>query len=219
MITVASVRDRPQRGQGRLRMAAPSLHPLGRKGWTPWGTPCSAQVVDGFAYGAHATEKRDCSRDWPTMKPSCWKPGRFGLAKVASRSSSSSIPATRNRRGCHYCPLEHTRLTSIAKRIAGTCFRSTIAIACGEESAATGIRDLTLGDAACLPTLSLRVHEQQNEQTVDRVNQHSPTGREPETHHCKERGLSGFVQFAHCDKQCDNQCGGQSNEGPKTGTQ
>ena len=31
-----------------------------RKGWTPWGTPCSVLVVDGFACAAHATEKSDC---------------------------------------------------------------------------------------------------------------------------------------------------------------
>jgi hypothetical protein len=31
-----------------------------RKGWTPWGTPCSVMVVDGFAYAAQAAEKADC---------------------------------------------------------------------------------------------------------------------------------------------------------------
>lgn len=31
-----------------------------RKGWTPWGTPCSVLVVDGFAHSAHAAEKGDC---------------------------------------------------------------------------------------------------------------------------------------------------------------
>ena len=31
-----------------------------RKGWTPWGTPCSVRVENGQWLVAHATEKRDC---------------------------------------------------------------------------------------------------------------------------------------------------------------
>ena len=31
-----------------------------RKGWTPWGTPCSVLIVDGYAHAAHAAEKHDC---------------------------------------------------------------------------------------------------------------------------------------------------------------
>jgi len=31
-----------------------------RKGWTPWGTPCSVLIVDGYDHASHATEKSDC---------------------------------------------------------------------------------------------------------------------------------------------------------------
>ena len=31
-----------------------------RKGWTPWGTPCSVLVVDGMASVARAAEKHTC---------------------------------------------------------------------------------------------------------------------------------------------------------------
>jgi hypothetical protein len=34
--------------------------PLWKKGWTPWGTPCSVLVEDGKQLAAHAAEKRDC---------------------------------------------------------------------------------------------------------------------------------------------------------------
>ena len=30
------------------------------KGWTPWGTPCGVQLVDGAVYKASATEANNC---------------------------------------------------------------------------------------------------------------------------------------------------------------
>ena len=31
-----------------------------KKGWTPWGTPCSVLMIDGLAYAAQAAESQDC---------------------------------------------------------------------------------------------------------------------------------------------------------------